>query len=162
MVIPKTSGILPEPTAPLRPHGKPPSWRHWEGRAPSRPHGEPPSWRRQFGEAALSPLRLVGPARRAGRCGRPGEPHPLLHLHHHLEEPHRRLLRRRRPFTFHSPSSDSAPFSTACISAPVQRFTFGSHSTFSLPSSNSMDTIRQSFTWRIAASFYVNDSQKIH
>ena len=30
----------------------------------------------------------------------------------------------------HGPSSLSAPFNTACISAPVQRFTFGSHSTF--------------------------------
>ena len=34
----------------------------------------------------------------------------------------------------HGPSNFSAPFSTACISAPVQRFVFGSHSTFGLGS----------------------------
>ena len=62
----------------------------------------------------------------------------------------------------HSPSSLSAPFSTTGISAPVQRFVFGSHSTFGLPSTNSMDTMRQSFNWRMSATFYVNDSQKIH
>ena len=44
---------------------------------------------------------------------------------------------------FHSPSSVAAPFNTACISAPVQRFTFGSHSTFvGSPSSN--------LTWSLA------------
>ena len=36
----------------------------------------------------------------------------------------------------HGPSSAAAPFSTACISAPVQRFVFGSHSTFDLPSTS--------------------------
>ena len=45
----------------------------------------------------------------------------------------------------HSPSNVAAPFNTACISAPVQRFTFGSHSTFGLPSTISMDTMRKSF-----------------
>ena len=46
---------------------------------------------------------------------------------------------------YHSPSSDAAPFSTAGISTPVQRFVFGSHSTFGLSSTISMDTIRKSF-----------------
>ena len=52
----------------------------------------------------------------------------------------------------HGPSSDSAPFSTARISAPVQRFVFGSHSTFGLPSTSSMDTMRKSFVASVGSS----------
>ena len=44
----------------------------------------------------------------------------------------------------HGPSSLSAPFSTACISAPVQRFIFASLTTFVLPFTSSMDTMRKS------------------
>ena len=52
----------------------------------------------------------------------------------------------------HSPSSASAPFNTAYISAPVQRFVFGSHSTFGLPSTSSMDTMRKSFVASVGSS----------
>ena len=52
----------------------------------------------------------------------------------------------------HGPSSDADPFNTACISAPVQRFVFGSHSTFGLPSTSSMDTIRKSFVASVRSS----------
>ena len=91
MVMPKTSGILPELAAPRRGH-----------LALATRWSEPLS---------------VGSARRAGRKVERAVPAsrltpptsilllyaccpsaPLLHLHHHLEEPHRRLLRRRRPF----------------------------------------------------------------
>jgi len=44
----------------------------------------------------------------------------------------------------HGPTSLSAPFSTACISTPVQRFTFGPHSTFDSPSTISIKTMRKS------------------
>ena len=131
---------------PARSHGKPPSWRRTGRAAPRRSH---------LGEAALSPLRLGPLAERADLAASAlqwwGEPSwraaPLLHLHHHLEEPHRRLLLPRRPF-------DRLPLAVQrrralqhglCISAPVQRFTFGSHSTFGLPSTISMDTLRKSF-----------------
>ena len=56
----------------------------------SQPYGEPPSWRLPRGSGAL--------AASPGGASRPGEPPALLHLHHHLEEPHRRPLPRRRPF----------------------------------------------------------------
>ena len=81
--------------------------------------------RGHFGEAALSPLRLVGSARRAGRCGkaapalqggarRPAEPPPLLHIHHHLEEPHGGASRPRRAAT-----APSTTFSHGDQTSPV-------------------------------------------
>ena len=82
------------------------------------------------------------------RASPPGEPRPLWHLHHHFEEPQGGASRPGEPpagTSSHGPSNVSAPFNTTCISAPVQRFTFGSHSTFGSPSTNSMDTMRKSF-----------------
>ena len=44
----------------------------------------------------------------------------------------------------HGPFNVAAPFNVALISAPVQRFVFGSHSTFVPSSVTSMDTMRKS------------------
>ena len=45
-----------------------------------------------------APVGSRVPRDRTGRAVAPRPPPALLHLHHHLEEPHRRLLRGRRPF----------------------------------------------------------------
>ena len=50
----------------------------------------------RWGEPSPASRRV--PRDRDGRAVAPRPPHPLLHLQHNLEEPHRRLLRRRRPF----------------------------------------------------------------
>ena len=50
----------------------------------------------------------------------------------------------------HGHSSVSAPFSSACIFASVQRFIFASHTTFVFSFTSSMDTMRKSTVARAA------------
>ena len=114
----------------LRPYG--------EGRAPARP---------QLTGAAAILAALVGRAPRARRYG-----NSTTTLKNRMVG---RAVLGEPPSSgtsTHGPSSLSAPFSTARISAPVQRFTFGFHSTFGLPSTISMDTMRKSFVASVGSS----------
>ena len=94
------------------------------------------------GHSALSSLRLVGRAPRAPMWqghpglawwGEPSSASPYGNSTVTLKNLSDAFSAAVASSTaFHSPSSLSAPFSTARISAPVQRFVFGSHSTFGL------------------------------
>ena len=102
----------------------------------SRPNGEPPSWRRNGRVAtccdrigrARSPSGPMwqgrpGLARWGEPSGRAAAPYCTTTT---LKNRIAAFSAAVAPSTaFHSPSSVAAPFSTACISAPVQQFVFG-------------------------------------
>ena len=87
---------------------------------------------------------IVTLAASPGGASRPGEPHPYGTCTTTLKNRIAAFSVAVAPSTaFLSPSSLSAPFNTACISALVQRFTLGSHSTFGLPSTISREAMRE-------------------